>query len=798
MNVAILKNNNKLINNYTPNPTLPFDVEGKIVEKSGKDIKLEKTIENKIFEYSLRLKDEVTEKVGQTVKIDKTDIVSYNVEEKKEEKSNKTETVNVEKALRELGLEYTSENVRMIESLLRNGIKITKGNVDSYVKSKSYLRKIIDDIDIEKTIKLREMGLDLEDDSLQKIAESLDEIEDERFSFKKLLKLDRDIDYKQAEKISKEIYGQRMGKDVYDSIIALKREKIPITKENVDRTLDTMKKINNLKHLEDKTYVKFIEGEIEFNIDNLYKIKNQYTSSRIESSKDVSLFEDMTVKSQANIDSLKQVLREMGLEDNLENIIILREFIDNDMDMTNDSYKQLVDMKDVVGELLTIIEDNGISSMIINESDLKENIYTLVEKFKSEALADKDLDFNFKDNTNSLDNDIRKYKETSKEDHSFKILESIGDKDLIELIKKGEDFNLKNIFEIKQSDIDIEQSNKSIEYKTVEKTQTLINIFKSLGDNLNSDIISRSNSLSTEISLESLDIANKQENKLTNTKNIEEINKEKTLFIQSEYIRIKNTLTTNVIKDSLLQGKVIEKMPLEQLNPYIQKSLNKYKETYEMTKDIKNINGKEEKLIPIIMKNNLEMTLKELKNLDSFLDGEKNITNTIRNELLSKDVDYSDEFKEGIKTLQKNISEDIKNGVLVEEDYNKLMNSMSGQDSSSGDNNKEQAKKDHLKIKDMISKKDMIFQLPIEIGDGYKTLNIIVPNAKAGINKNDMNFFISLETENLGKINMDISVKDKNIYINLDEEENLLEPMMSDLKSQINSIGYKLVEKSDR
>lgn len=783
MNTAVLKTN-KLINNYAPNPTLPFDVEGKVVEKNGKDIKIEKKIENKTFEYSLRLKDELQVKVGENVKIDKTDIVSYSVEEKKEETSNKEETINVEKALRELGLEYTSENVRMIESLLRNGIKISKGNVDSYVESKKYLRKIINNIDIEKSIKLREMGVNLEDDSLQKVAQALDSLEDEKFSFKKFLKIDRDISYKEAEVISKEIYGQRMGKDIYDSIIALQREKLPITKENIEKTIDTIKKINNLKNVEDKTYIKFIDDKIEFSIENLYKIKNQYTSNRIEPSTETSKFENMTIKSETSIDSLKQVLTNLGLEDNQENLMILREFIFSDIDITVEKYNNLIDMKDGVAELLNIIEEKGVSTIIKDENALSEDIYSLIEKLKNEA-----------SNINDKNKDMQISNNQDEDNESIKALKSIEDKELLDLIKKGEDFNIKNILDIKKININTEneQIGNSIEYETVQKTDKIINIFTNLGDKLNPSIIARTSHEIREISLESLDIASRQENNIVDARILQ---REEIEFIQSEYTRIKSTLTTNVIKTSIIEGKLIEKVPLEQLNQYIRKSLNKYKEISKVTQDIININGKEERLIPMIMKNNLEMTLKELKSIDSFLNGEKGITNIIKEEILSKDKDYSEEFKEGIKTLQKSISEGIKKGETIKEDYNKLMNSMSGEDKPDKDNAREERKQDYLKIRDKISNKDMIFQFPLEIGSEYKTLNIIVPNAKAGIDKDDMNFFISLETDNIGKVNLDISVKKKNIYINLDEEMNILRPMINELRDQIKSIGYTLIEEN--
>ena len=767
MQTAMIKNN-ELLNNYAPSPTLPFDVEGKLVEKKGKEVKIEKKIDSKTFQYSLKLKEELKEKVGEDVKIDKSNIASYRVEEKKEDK---VENINIEKTLRELGLKYTSENIRMIENLLQNGIRISKANVDSYIESKKYLKKIIENIDIEKAIKLQDLGIDLEDDSLQRISEALEGIGDDKFSFKRLFKFNKDMDYKEAEKITKEIYGQKMGKDVYDSIIALSREKIPITKENIEKTLDGVKKINDLKNLEDKVYVRFIDKKKEFNIDNLYKEKNGYSNSGVESSKEAILFENMSVKSQASLETLKEVLLDIGVEDSIDNVIILREFISNDMDITKEKYNKLIDMKNAVGELLNIVEEDGIESMAVDRSNLKEDIFLLIDRLKNKE--ETNIDSKIIDDEFSLD----------KKD--YKTLNSIEDKDLLALIKDGKDFNIKNILEIKETNL--EDLNHTLEYKTVETTKKLVDIFKSLGDNLSSKIISKANNIDKTISLESLYIAN-SENGLSKDQNKRNINREKIEFIKGEYIKIKTLLTTNTIKSSIIEGKSVAKMPIAQLSPYIQKSLNRYREIEKSVRDIRNIKT-QDRLIPLIMKNDLDMTLKEFKDLDKFLNKDKNIVNEIK-DLLEKD--NSEEIKQTVKMFQKNISDEIKKGNWIEEDYKELINTISGENTSSGEKREKKKNDEYIQIKDKISKKDLIFQLPIEIGDRYRTLNVIVPGTDKGIDKNNMNFFVSIETENIGKVDININVRGRDIYMDLDEEKGLLTPVIDSLKNQLKSIGYAL------
>lgn len=183
--MEILKINNKdnLINSYGITPTLPYDVEGVLVEKNGKDIKIEKTIDNKTVEYSLRLKEEIKANLGDNIIVEKEDIVSAKLEEKEEAVKEEEDVRKVADIISELGLEYTEENIRMVEFLINSGIPISKANVSSYIKSREYLNKIIEGIDTNSFVKLVDRGVDLEGDNLQKIAQALEDIRNEKNSF---------------------------------------------------------------------------------------------------------------------------------------------------------------------------------------------------------------------------------------------------------------------------------------------------------------------------------------------------------------------------------------------------------------------------------------------------------------------------------------------------------------------------------------------------------------------------------------------------------------------------------------
>lgn len=773
MEILALKNRDNITNSYGITPTLPYDVEGILVEKNGKNIKIEKTIENKTVEYSLRLKENVEENLGENIEVKKEDIVSCKIEEKEENIKNTEETRKAEEIIRELGLEYTEENIRMIEHLLRSGIQITKTNIETYIKSKEYLNKIIKKLDTDLSIKLLEKGINLEEESLQKVAEAIETIENEKSSgfLKGVFRLRRELSYKEAEEISKEIYGQRMGKDVYDTIIRLHQEKLPITRENIDGIIEVLSKLKNLETLKEDTYIKVLNEGKDFNIDNLYKENNFYTKTSINTNTEAKDFENFTILKGTNIDSLREILSSLQIEETPENLNILREFIVNDMDMDRDKYEKVISMKKAVKDLIELLDTKNICRLNIDKVNvLEEDIYKLVEELKQENVIDVKL----------TEENIEELKK------QLEVLGNIKDKDLLNLIKNGEDFNINSIKEILETE-GLRQL--TLEEKTLGKTIHISKIFKTLGEELSSNVISFSIN-NKVVSLENLytnhrELGGKEDNTQGDKSQIN--------YIKGEYLKLKNSLTTNVIKESIKSGKVIEQMPINELNKFIEKKINRYKEIGEITRDITNTKGNEGKIIPLIMKNNMEMTLREIKDINSFLNGEKSLTSLLKDMTDPKNPHYREEYKEAIKTLGEKISASVKSGEEVfKEDYKDLMNTLDNPDNSNRDNRDNPKKDEYIKIQEKLSKRDMVLQIPIKIEDEYKNLNIIVPDVDKGIDKNNMKFFISLDTDNLGLIDMDIQVSGRQVDINIREGNISIINRFSHLKKSLEKIGYTL------
>ncbi len=743
--MEILKINNKEIVNSYLTPTLPYDIEGVLIEKNGKDIKIEKTIDNKTVEYSLRLKGEITANLGENIKIEKENIVSAKVEEKEETIKEDGDLRKAADIIKELGLEYTEENIRMIEFLLSSGITITRENVDSYLKSKEYLNKIIEGIDPNSLVKILDRGIDLEGESLQKIAQTLEEVKNEKipFSLKRFLRLEKNLTYKEAEEIAREIYGQKMGKDVYDTIIALHKEKLPITRENIDKTIEVVSKLYNLKDLKDNTFVEVLNKEMSFNITNLYRLNNSYTITNIEDNVAAGRFEFFTIA--------------------------------KDVSMDREEYNKIIDMKEAVKELIELLGKEEIAKLSKKGIDLlDEDIDRLVEELKKE------------ETTKELDKPIdeEKLKDLKEE---LEILGNIKDKDLLLLVKSGQDFTIKSIKNIIDTNIERELG---FDHKVLDKTIDISKILNSLGEGLRTDTISFAVKRYDTITLQRLFMAQEEIN--TSQETVVPVDKIHEGLIFEEYLRARNNLTTNIIRESIKDGQTLEHMPLNELNNYIDKKINRYRDGQRLAKEIKDVKGNEERIFPIIMRNQISMTLREIKDINSFLMGEKGLANIMRDITESNNPEYSEEFKEGIKLIQEKISTSIKEGDhSFKDNYKELMNLLNNHNNF--DNKKEDSKeKEYLKIQSKVSKKDIVFQLPIKIGDEYKSLNIIVPDVGKGIDKNNMKFFLSLEADNIGQISMELNIKSREIKINIDEQGNALRNRLSSLEKGLQAIGYTL------
>src|SRR5690606_2515752 len=132
--------------------------------------------------------------------------------------------------------------------------------------------------------------------------------------------------------------------------------------------------------------------------------------------------------------------------------------------------------------------------------------------------------------------------------------------------------------------------------------------------------------------------------------------------------------------------------------------------------------------------------------LDSILKGQKH--------LMTKDI------KEGIQMLEDRIKEfstSLKEGKdRVKRDYKDVLEGFKDLNRSwdfdgerEGETNRHL--KEYIELQDIICQEDLVLQLPVEAEEGYKNINLIIPNVKKGIDKNYMIFYFNMDTEHLGE-----------------------------------------------
>lgn len=738
-----LNNRENLVTAYGIKPELFYNIEGRLVEKDGKNIRVEKSIDNKSVIYSLRLKKEIIEKVGSKVLIDKDNILSVKVEEK--DKKKKDLGIEEREVIKRLALEDNEESKKAIKHLIENNISLTKENIDSFFLSKTYLEDIIEELDWETLIKLLEKGIDIGEDSLQKIKEAIEEIKKEKSqtSFFQLLGLDRELSYKEAEIIAKEIYGQTMGKDVYDSIIALHKRDMDINQENIEKLMEIMDKTYDLKNYEEENLIRALKEEVPINIENLYKLKHSYRTGNLEQNIATPFYEEV-IGGNINVD---YILKQLNLEGSLENINLIRGLIHYGIDVNLENYEKIIDLKGNLEEVIGLLDEDTIVHLLerdINILDTEiDQLINIIKNLEEDTITSTSKDLS------SILRDI--------ED-----LKSITDRELIQLIKLGGDFKISDLKEIKKTDLNINLRD-NLNAQVAEKTIKIHNIFKKLGE-LDRRTVSLSLGKYQTISLNNLYEAKVGLKEIGEVPGVQ-VSPGQVSKIQEEYLNIRAYTSLNLIKASIKEGLVLEHMPLEEVNKYIDKKINRYREIDKLAREVKYLKGREEYLIPKIMKNGLNMTLGDLRDFDSLFYKGRGLGDEINTILKKKDEVNKKPLQEGLENLEgkiKELTKSLKEGREdTREKYMEVTNTLKDLNNSFDLNDEfhgsmSRAQK-YLDLQNKL-KKDIVMQIPMEVEGEYKNINLIIPNGKEGINRDNILFYFNLNTSHLGNIRVNLKV----------------------------------------
>lgn len=737
-----------IMDKYQPTPNLFYDVEGKVVATDGKTINIEKQVGLEVLEYTLNLKEEKDVEVGESVTIDREEINSMKVEKKEEIPQEDIEDIG--RILKALGLQDTRANVEMVNKLIKQGVKPTKINIDNYMRNMDSLNKIEENLSLDNLVKVLDKRVDLEDLNITEILDLLENTEKKESKFLDLFKINKDLNYKEAEGISKKIFGQKMGKDVYDIIIVLDREDIEISKENIEKSLEVLNKLSDIKNLETVDYVKVLDRELEFTINNLFKVKNNYTNNKLEENKYAGTIEIGTINKEADYNSVLEVLKMEGIEENIENISLGREFILMDLDIDKNQFEKIKDMKK--------------SIEYINEELTKTEVARLIEV---------DIDM-LNSDINQLREIVKDIKDgEDKENIDKEFLIEIQDKDLLKLLKSGKEFKLSNLKEIVDTDL---KDDKSLEFKVFDKITKYTDMLKFIGEKSDFKYIE----FKEDISLRNIYEEMSRENPI----NIKSIEKREMDFLMGEYDKFRENIDSKIIKSSILDKVNLEEISIQDANSYMENRVNKYEKASKLMNEFNIIYKNKDDILPIIINNGLDIDYKSLRGIGEYLGGESGITKIM--EIFSKDLDKQD--KKSFEDRKNKISDSLKNGDNIGREYIDMMNLM--EDGSSNFDKNQDEKNKYFETRNKVSKNDLVVQLPVDI-DGFRDLNMIIPNVNQGLDKNHMNFQLSIETKELGKIDMSLEVSGRDIFIS--EENSALNNYYGLLEERLEKIGYNLV-----
>lgn len=774
----------KLLNTYNMVPILPFDIDGTLISKDGRSVKVESDVGGKVVNYTIRLREEIEEEVGEKVNIESENVQSYKIEEKKQ--ISESELSKLDELFKKLGIESTEENIKVVENLLENNIPVTVENIESLLITEKYLSEVIEKIDYDSAIKLLKSGIDLEGASLKSIYESLGELSiNEEFSLSRLLGLKRDLSYAEAEKIAYNIYGSRMGKDIYDSIIALHRAGEIINKENIELVKEVVHKLHDLKDIEDNVFIKLLKNNLVSNIDNLYNMKYSYDKSISQLNIASEVYEQNLFTIGTTKNDLLELLNQFGMEESEENIALIEKFISYGLDITEENVLEVLNMRESLMELIHLLDEENTTKLLNNDIDpLKEDIKKLVDILKEDKLSE----------------NMEKIEDRSNE--ALKEINTIGkvkEEDLILLIKNGKDFKIENLKDINLSTMHNSGQNNS---QTVDKVIRLSNVIHSLGE-LNTNTIALATKRFSYITLNNL-----YESEMALIENpivVEPIDVVEESLIRQEYMKAKDNLTVNIIKESIIDGVELENMPLGELNEYMDKKVNRYKSVEATIKGIKAMEGKESELIPIVMKNGMDISIRELMRINNFNENKNGLSKSINNIVKQRESIENNEVRQAIGQIEeraKVVSKLLKQGdISVKEEYKELLKELSNLANSfdsQGDNRQRQNKEelmDNLKIQNELSNEDLVLQFPLLEGDDFKKLQVIIPNGNSGINVEKMTFLLNLNTENLGNVKLNLKVEGKEISVQLisdDSSNSKIIESATILDIGFNSIGYSL------
>lgn len=809
-NIALNQYSNA-VDSYTALNISSKKVTGVLMNKKDKTITID-IGDNKAMKIEL-VEDQAIEN-GQLVLIDGRNIKNskiFDIESNHDLESFEKDIYS--KKLKELGLPVNERNINVLKKLDKYGVAISKENFETYKLAKSSLSDIESSLDYESAIKLVEMDIDLENESIEKIASEIKALKADQEGRDLLKKFNKDkLTTEDAEAIAKEIYGSKMGKDIIDIIKSLHQAGISISKKNIEEINDVFYKLNNLREIEDKTFVDTIKNNLDINIDNLYKVKRYVKNddlSEIDSLKDYELQRilepDLSSKDLDLLDQeIVKLLESLALPASEENIMIAKEFIKKDLDITSERIVQVKDFRNSLETIINKLDKNLAAQLLREEINIEDlDIRELAEKI-----------FELENSESNLSPDVQA-DELESLMEKVKSLKNIEEKDIISLLEKGIDFKINKLQEVIWSSRQVANNTNPVLYG-ISKISTAFRSIANLDFNTIAFQIKRSipmtlmNMEKSQLNLQaSQDVAQALK---ANDLEVSRYNIQKSMRIYRSFLNIKENLTIDMVKQARENDIELENINIELASKHVDeyRKVKGYAFVDNSTEIIKN----SDEYLMFLIKNKKPLSFAELSKTDSIFKNENQLGHKISqmSALLEESGDQAS--KEKFEQFKKQVIEISKSMSASKEDIEKAYKQIEKSIKDMEEDIKFLAKQESALIKDKfrelsenidenkeILKENKIIQLPLYMNEQFTNLNMYFRDkgkSKSNPDRQEISAVLSIDTVNLGNLNINLDIRGRSVDISMVleklEDKSHIEGYKNMLVDLLDQAGYQANE----
>ncbi|OHW61662.1 flagellar hook-length control protein FliK [Andreesenia angusta] len=770
-------------------------VVGTLIEKINNNIKLDLG-DNRIF--SIELVEDMDLTVGETVSIEKSNIKKSSLEKDVPDAPlAKSQSDFYSLLLAEFNAEISSENISALEKMDRHGIPLNSENFEAYRIARDSFRQIESSLSYDSAVALVQQDVDLESESIDSVARRLSDISSELEGTRRIeVSGGSELSTEQAEDIALEIYGSRMGKDITDIIKALHREGLSISKKNIDKINDTFYKLNDLRDVKDATFVEALGDELDISIDTLYRLKNY--SAKLDSSElseaDMIRLQKMLSKSysssskspelsdsvvQLSDEDISEFLKSIGVEASPEYVDMAKKLVIHGIEVNTENLAALDHMKQSLSHVLGSLD--------------YEN---------SSALGSIGVDI---ENT-----DLR---ELSAELKLMKNSPEITETELLSLLKRSQDIKVSELPKISLS------SEPAPEIKSIADISDIFSNLERLDLNAISVQIKRNLPLTlsginegflTAESSTALEV-DRVDSSAQNMRRIDEVYR--------SFQFLKAELTTAMVSKSVSESISLEHVDIVVASRYVEQyrdnmlkfERDKSLKAESLKESLSEISSSGDDAALLVLKSKKPLLLSEIRSAHALLANKDQLGHKLsefssltHSEKSGEALALLQKLKESVSAIYRSLS---RSRDEVEASYRDMEQQLKNMESSSSlfGRDEELARGklseafEKLDENRRLSQENKIVQLPVYMNGQFSNLNMYFRDRKqrnSAKDPDDISAVISIDTANMGNLNIGLEVESKSISLKVGVEnldyKNSLEKSIGAFSTSLEELGYSL------